>query len=123
MIKNFCRTNPHPLIAPIPYLAISLAAVALIESRPSAQTDGGALAGQPHRVLVSSDIGGTDPDDLQLLVHLLVYADCFDLEGLVSSPYGRGRKEHILGVIDAYQKDYPNLRSYSDKYHLNTAVS
>ena len=61
-----------------------------------------------HRVIVSSDIGGTDPDDFQSMVHLLVYADRFDLEGLISSPFGPGRKEHILQVIDCYERDYPN---------------
>jgi len=45
-----------------------------------------------HRVIVSTDIGGTDPDDLQSMVHLLVCADCFDIEGLISSPYGPGRR-------------------------------
>ncbi len=30
------------------------------------------------RVLVSTDVGGTDPDDFQSLVHFLVYADRFD---------------------------------------------
>ena len=58
-----------------------------------AATHHGALAGQRYRVLVSTDIGGTDPDDFQSMVHLLVYADAFDIEGLVSSPYGPGRKE------------------------------
>ena len=44
------------------------------------------------RVLISTDIGGTDPDDNQSMAHLLMYTDCFDLEGLVSSPsYGSGR--------------------------------
>ena len=76
----------------------------------------GALTGHRHRVLISSDIGGTDPDDVQSMVHLFVYADRFDLEGLVSSPYGEGRKEHILKVVDAYETDYPNLITYSDKY-------
>ena len=37
--------------------------------------DRGALAGHRYRVLVSTDIGGTDPDDFQSMVHLLVYAD------------------------------------------------
>ncbi len=69
-----------------------------------------------YRVLVSSDIGGTDPDDFQSMVHLFVYADCFDLEGIVSSPFGPGRKEHILQVIDRYERDYANLKTYSDKY-------
>ena len=50
----------------------------------------------PPRVVVSTDIGGTDPDDFQSMVHFLVYADMFDVEGLVSSPYGPGRREHIL---------------------------
>lgn len=42
--------------------------------------DDGALNGGRHRVLVSTVVGGTDPDDIQSMVHLLVYADCFDLE-------------------------------------------
>ena len=75
-----------------------------------------------HRVLVSSDIGGTDPDDFQSLVHLLVYADRFDLEGLVSSPYGPGRKEHILQVIGHYERDYANLKTYSPRYPAPAAL-
>jgi len=86
----------------------------LVEPAPKATA--GALAGNRYRVVVSTDIGGTDPDDFQSLVHLLVYADCFDLEGLVSSPYGPGRKKHILQVIDCYEKDYANLKTYCDKY-------
>jgi len=81
-----------------------------------AHADGGALDGHRHRVVVSTDVGGTDPDDFQSLVHLLVYADCFDLEGLVSSPYGPGRKQDILDVIEYYEQDYENLRTYSEDY-------
>jgi hypothetical protein len=72
------------------------------------------------RIIVSTDIGGTDFDDYQSLVHLLVYADVFDIEGIVSSPYGPGRKEHILQVLDAYAQDYPNLRSHSADYPART---
>ncbi len=68
------------------------------------------------RVIISTDIGGTDPDDFQSMVHFLVYADMFDVEGLISSPYGPGRREHILQVIDQYAADYPNLRTYSARY-------
>ena len=68
------------------------------------------------RVIVSTDIGGTDPDDFQSMVHFLLYADRFDVEGLVSSPYGPGRREHILDVIDRYAADYPNLKTYSERY-------
>jgi hypothetical protein len=79
--------------------------------------NGGALAGHRYRVIVSTDIGGTDPDDFQSMVHLLVYADCFDIEGLVSSAaIGPGRKKDILDVVDCYEDDYANLNTYSDKY-------
>lgn len=64
------------------------------------------------RVIVSSDIGGDDPDDFQSLVHYLVYADRFDTEGLVSSPPGPGRKRHIDEVLDAYAADHAKLKTY-----------
>jgi hypothetical protein len=82
----------------------------------AAQADSGALAGHRHRVIVSTDAGGTDFDDFQSLVHVLLYADVLDLEGLVSSPHGGGRAAHILGVIDRYAADYPNLQTWSDRY-------
>ena len=75
-----------------------------------------APADQRPRVMVTTDIGGTDPDDFQSMVHLLVYADVLDLEGLISSPFGPGRKEHILQVIDCYDRDYSNLKSHSERY-------
>ena len=87
----------------------------------------GIRAGQPPsrpRVIVSTDIGGTDFDDFQSLVHLLVYADAFDLEGMIASPYGsaRNRKEHLLKIIDRYALDYPNLKSYSALYPTPDAL-
>lgn len=88
----------------------------------SAVPDNGALAGHRHRVVVSSDIGGTDPDDFQSMVHFLLYADVFDVEGIISSPYGPGRREHILQVIDQYARDYPNLKTYSEKYPAPDAL-
>ena len=33
------------------------------------------------RVLISTDIGGTDADDNQSMAHLLMYSDYFNLEG------------------------------------------
>ena len=72
--------------------------------------------GPRPRVIISTDIGGTDPDDFQSMVHFLAYADMFDVEGLISSPYGPGRREHILQVIDRYAVDYANLKTYSDRY-------
>lgn len=83
---------------------------------PAAEPAGGALAGQRPRLIVSSDIGGSDPDDFQSMVHLIVYADVLDIEGLISSPPGRGRKRHILEVIDAYRQDFPSLKRRAESY-------
>jgi hypothetical protein len=105
-------------------LGFTMAGVAAACVIAAAQPPGtqGALDGVRHRVLISTDIGGTDPDDQQSMAHLLLYADVFDLEGLVSSPYGPGRKQHILEVIDHYERDYPNLRRHSDRYPTPDAL-
>jgi len=68
------------------------------------------------RVIISTDIGGSDPDDFQSMVHYLLYADRFDTEGLISSPPGAGRKEHILETLAAYEKDYANLLSHASGF-------
>ncbi|QHT69669.1 DUF1593 domain-containing protein [Rhodocytophaga rosea] len=65
------------------------------------------------RVIVSTDIGGSDPDDFQSMIHYLMYADKFETEGLVASPYGEGRKSHIFQMLDLYEKDYPKLKAHS----------
>lgn len=70
------------------------------------------------RVIVSTDIGGSDPDDFQSMVHYLLYADRFDTEGLISSPPGAGRTLHLLETINAYEKDYANLVSHSSHFPL-----
>lgn len=71
---------------------------------------------QLPRVIVSTDVGGLDEDDYQSMVHLLVYADVLDIEGLVSSPPDKGRTSHLLECIDAYAVDYANLRTHSERY-------
>ena len=77
----------------------------------------GLLAQQPiphkPRVIISTDIGGTDPDDNQSMAHLLMYSDLFELEGLVSSPsYGNGSKAEILRMIGLYEQDLPKLEKH-----------
>ncbi len=94
----------------------SFAALAAFFTTPSAHADNGALAGHRHRVIVTTDIGGTDPDDYQSMAHVLLYADVLDIEGLISSPFEREGKTKILEVIDAYENDYPNLRTWSARY-------
>jgi len=83
----------------------------------------GAAEARP-RVIVSTDVGGTDFDDFQSLVHLLVYADRVELEGLIASPYGpaRNRVRHLHELIDVYAKDYPNLKTHSARYPAPDAL-
>lgn len=69
------------------------------------------------RILISTDIGGTDPDDNQSMAHLLMYCGQFDIEGLVSSPsFGNGSKQEILKMIGLYEKDLPDLKKHLKNY-------
>lgn len=66
------------------------------------------------RILVSTDIGGTDLDDNQSMTHLLMYSDMFDIEGLVSSPsFGDGSADEIKRMIAIYEKDYPAMKRHA----------
>lgn len=69
------------------------------------------------RIIISSDIGGTDPDDNQSMIHFLMYCNEFQTEGLVSSPsYGDGSKKEILKMIDLFAKDLPELKKHADGF-------
>ncbi|MFK7924983.1 MAG: nucleoside hydrolase-like domain-containing protein [Bacteroidia bacterium] len=69
------------------------------------------------RILISTDIGGTDPDDNQSMIHFLMYSDMFQTEGLISSPsYGFGAKQNILDMIALYERDLPKLKEHSSDY-------
>lgn len=96
-----------------PCLAVilTIATTAFAADLPS-----GALAGDRPRVIISSDIGGSDPDDFQSMVHLLMYADVLDIEGLISSPPNAGRAKHIYESLDVYAQDYPKLKMASTRY-------
>lgn len=76
----------------------------------------GALYGKRYRIIITTDIGGSDFDDFQSLVHFLLYSNLFDTEGLISSAWGNGRVSDILECIDAYEIDYPKLLKYDRNY-------
>lgn len=68
------------------------------------------------RIIISTDIGGTDPDDNQSMMHYLLYCNEFDCEGLISSPsYGDGDKSEILRMIDLYGQDVEKLRQHDSE--------
>lgn len=69
------------------------------------------------RILISTDIGGTDPDDNQSMIHFLMYSNLFNTEGLISSPsYGHGTKQELLAMIALYEKDLPALQKHASGF-------
>ncbi len=80
------------------------------------------------RVVVLTDIapGDREPDDQESLVRLMVYADRFEMEGLIACS-GWNNSGHAFPVawldilkstIDAYEKDLPNLMRRSGQTNL-----
>ena len=69
------------------------------------------------RLVVCTDIAPADvePDDMESMVRLMTYADCFEIEALITSvgwncdPYPKEWAEYLTRVIEAYRKDVPNL--------------
>lgn len=100
--NNIMKINLKSVTSLILSLIVTLASAAAV--RPQ----------ERHRILVSTDIGGTDADDNQSMAHLLMYSDLFDIEALVSTPtFGDGSKAEILRMIDVYEKDYPRLVAHA----------
>ena len=77
------------------------------------------------RLLVLTDIGG-DPDDQQSLVRLLLYANEFELEGLIATASGTPgelkqavtKPELIRELVEAYAQVRPNLTNHAAGYPL-----
>ncbi|MFC1792887.1 nucleoside hydrolase-like domain-containing protein [Planctomycetota bacterium] len=93
-----------------------LRSLGYVKGGPTLQDRSDLDADERHRVIISTDIGGSDPDDFQSMVHYLVYADVFETEGLISSPPYGGRARDILECIAAYETDYVNLHTWSPNY-------
>ena len=76
-----------------------------------------AAAGLKPRLVVCTDIAPADvePDDMESMVRLMAYADCFEVEALITSvgwncdPYPKEWAEYLTRVIEAYRQDVPNL--------------
>ena len=73
------------------------------------------------RLVVCTDIAPADvePDDMESMVRLMAYADCFEIEALITSvgwncdPYPVEWAEYLHRVIEAYRKDVLNLMKRS----------
>lgn len=88
-----------------------------------------------YRVIISSDFppldvipGGaghgpaekrSDPDDIQSMVRFLLYANEFDVEGLIASSgtfANVANKQNILDILNMYDQAYENLRRHDPRY-------
>lgn len=85
---------------------------------------------QRLRVIVTSDfpafpVTNSDPDDVQSMVRFLLYANEFDVEGLVASAGTFGmvaEKKNILAVLDEYDKVDEHLRKHDPRYPTADAL-
>ena len=77
------------------------------------------------RVLISTDIGGMDNDDAQSLIHALFYANDMRYVGIVNTRTDDGGQvggiqrdgmPMIAEIIDAYERDLPNLQAVDLDY-------
>lgn len=74
---------------------------------------------EKQRLIVATDLGGADPDDVQSLIHLLVCSDVIDIEGIISSSSWIDCPDwtaNINKVIDDYAVVLPRLKKHSDGF-------
>src|SRR3954464_10101907 len=86
-----------------------------------------AFAAEPPRLrlIVETDAGG-DPDDEQSLVRFLMYANEWDIEGIIANrPLTRAGENHnpertglgiVRRLINAYSECYSNLAQHDSRY-------
>jgi len=76
---------------------------------------GGALAGNTPRIFITTDpLPFENPDefdDLQSLIETMLFADVLDIEGIAATI-----TEPVFRIINAYERDLPNLQTYSSTY-------
>lgn len=72
-----------------------------------------------QRIIVTTDLGGSDPDDIQSFIHLLLCSDIIDIEGVISSQTWIDLPDNsalIKHYIDEYDNVLKNLSVHSNGY-------
>ncbi len=77
------------------------------------------------RIVVLTDIapGNIEPDDMESMIRLLVHADLFEIEALITTSgwnssggeYPKGWMDSLYVCLNAYEKDLPNLMKRSEQ--------
>lgn len=71
------------------------------------------------RLIVTTDLGGSDPDDIQSMIHLLLCSNVIDIEGLISSHAWveePNKIAKISEVVERFGKVLPNLTKHAEGY-------
>ena len=110
----------NTILSPILATLMLMGSALYAQTRQRADSDAAQLK---PRIVVLTDISTWEPDDHESLIRLLVHADLFEIEGIVvttgwSMDNVNPHKHFIdiaLGVIDAYEKDLPNLLKRSNQ--------
>lgn len=71
------------------------------------------------RLIVTTDLGGSDPDDIQSMIHLLVCSDRIDIEGLISSEAwvdDADKTDKLRQTIENFIEVLPTLKIHSPGY-------
>lgn len=89
-----------------------------------------AKASDKTRIIVTTDLGGSDPDDIQSMIHLLVCSDRIDIEGLISAQAwvdDPDKTDKLKDVVNKFGAILPNLASHSKDFptidYLNSIIA
>lgn len=116
-----CRVqDENPATAPRLLSAIAGRLIIVIVLIPTIQVQAaGPGEHSKPRVIVLTDIGG-DPDDQQSMIRFLVYANDFDVEGLIATTSGWKKKavhpDAIEERLEAYGRVWHNLATHASGY-------
>ncbi|WP_291528778.1 DUF1593 domain-containing protein [Bacteroides sp. UBA939] len=72
-----------------------------------------------HRLIVTTDLGGTDPDDTQSMIHLLLCSNVIDIEGLISSQVwvdDPDKTAKISEIVELFGELLPRLNKHAEGY-------
>ncbi len=88
-----------------------------------------AMGLEKSRLIVTTDLGGSDPDDIQSMIHLLVCSDRVDIEGLISSQAwvnDPDKTPALKSIVDKFISVLPNMLVHSTGFptaeHLKSIV-
>ena len=120
MSDNFyINLNLTLILAGIGVADVSAESPNIVQSAPAADD-------LKPRIVVLTDIapGETEPDDMESVVRLLSHADLFEIEGIITcsgwnsggGAYSDEWPSYLHTVIDAYEKDLPNLMKRSGQH-------